>query len=117
MIEPRLMIIFGSRVSGNARTDSDYDVAILAEDRISFEDKIKFVELTAQKLGVPEDLIDIVDLQVASPLLKRAVAETGELIFGTKEDFFTFRFMAWKEYIDTAKFRRYRSTMLHKGIA
>lgn len=117
MIEPRLLIIFGSRVSGQARPDSDYDVAILAEDNISFDEKMALIESTAKRLKVSADLIDLVDLRVASPLLRRVVAETGQLIIGNKEDFLKFRLATWKEYIDTAKFRRYRHYLLQREIA
>jgi len=69
--------VFGSRATGNARVDSDWDLAAL------FQSRPDPVELFGSRgelellSGVP---IDIVDLDRASPVLARQVVKYGHLV-------------------------------------
>lgn len=114
-ITPKLVIAFGSRVSGRAHSGSDYDVAILAEERLTLDLKNELCDKLAEQLGTSPHLVDLVDIQVASPLLKRIIAD-GRLIIGSQDDFLKFKLLAWKEYIDTAKFRMFRSRSLKEMV-
>lgn len=99
-------ILFGSRAKGTARVDSDADIAILANDSLSLDDTIALGEEMTGLLGISEDKIDLVELRHASPLLQHQVGEEGKLLFGDPQKFVRFRVLAWKRYLDTAKFRR-----------
>ena len=58
-------LLFGSRARGTARSDSDYDIALLPREPLS---RIKLEELTrklASELGVPPEKVDLVDLSNA----------------------------------------------------
>jgi len=56
---------------------------------------------------INRDLIDLIELDRCSPLMKYQVARDGKLIYEKNtEDFLKFRVHAWKEYADTAKFRK-----------
>lgn len=71
----------------------------------------------AKKLAINEDKIDLVDLSSVSPLLKFQVAQEGRLVDGEHYDFIRFKVRAFKEYVDTAKFRRLREHILMKKYA
>lgn len=107
-MQENLTILFGSQATGKTSPDSDFDVAILSSKPLNLKDKARASEEAAHQLGVSEDKIDIVDLANASPLLKHEVAENGKLLRGNKDSFDMFRLLAWKQYQDTAKFRRAR---------
>ena len=64
--------------------------------------------------GVSEDAVDVVDIWHAPPLLQQEIARHGKLIYGDAFDFIRFRVLAWKRYLDTAKFRRARERALAK---
>ena len=52
-------------------------------------------------------MIDLIELDRCSPLTKYQVARDGKLIYEKNTgDFLKFRVRAWKEYADTAKFRK-----------
>lgn len=116
MQNSRLIILFGSQVAGTAGRQSDTDIAVLDDAPLSLKQRAEISEHVARKLHVSEDLIDVVDLQSASPLLQYQVAERGKLLFGAREKFVRFRVRAWKQYQDTARLRRAREQSLAKKI-
>lgn len=108
----KLIIFFGSRVRGRAGARSDFDVAVLADHALTLDERSDAQRLSAKILGANEDLVDIVDIWNAPPLLAYEIATHGKLIFGSALDFLRFRVFAWKRYQDTAKFRRARERAL-----
>ncbi len=115
-MKTRLIILFGSQVSGHAGPRSDFDVAVLADQPLTVKDKADISEQTAKQMHISSDLIDIVDLNTASPLLQYSIAQTGRLFSGDKDKFLRFKVLAWKRYMDTAKFRLRREKSLHANI-
>ncbi|OGN28225.1 MAG: hypothetical protein A2758_03125 [Candidatus Zambryskibacteria bacterium RIFCSPHIGHO2_01_FULL_49_18] len=115
-ITPKLVILFGSQVSGHTHLNSDYDVAILAKEHLTLDLKNELCDALAKRLSTSPHLVDIVDIRAASPLLKRVIAD-GKLLIGSEDEFLKFKLSAWREYIDTAKFRMFRSRSLKESIA
>jgi predicted nucleotidyltransferase len=76
----QLAILFGSVASGQARPDSDLDLAILAERPISVQEKIAIIEALAEEFGRP---IDLVDLYPAPEPLLGQVIRYGRRILGS----------------------------------
>ncbi len=107
-----LFILFGSRASGYATDQSDYDVAVFTGNTLSFAEKTEYMEQAAQLLRVSGDKIDLVDAFSVPPLLQYEIASGGTLLSGNANDFADFLFRAWKNYQDTARCRRARSIML-----
>ena len=112
----KLVILFGSRAAGKSGVRSDTDLAVLADHLLSLREMSDISRDMARKLKVAEDNIDIIDLQTASPLLQHEVASKGKLLAGREADFIRFRVLAWKRYLDTAKFRRARGKALEKSL-
>ena len=108
---------FGSQVNGRAKDGSDYDFGVLKEKRLSLSDRVGIGEFIAKKLEINEDKIDLIDLSSASPLLKFEVARNGKLVDGNYVDFIRFKVRAFKEYVDTAKFRRLREKIMTEKYA
>lgn len=111
-----LLILFGSRATGHARADSDWDVAVVADHHLSWEEWSAALEQAARLLSVSEDKIDLVDLWSASPLLQQFVAKEGKLLQGDPFSFIRFKVLAWKRYLDTARFRRLRGKTLKRYV-
>lgn len=116
MKKNNLIILFGSRARGTHAPSSDVDIAVLGTRAFSLREKGILQEFFAKKYNVPEAKIDIVDLWNASPLLAHQVGQTGTLIEGSEDVWIRFRILAWKRYLDTAKFRRMRSRALSEKI-
>lgn len=112
-----LVIIFGSQTRKTSSDASDFDIAVLSSHSLNLKERSELVARLAAKLEVREDKIDLVDLWDASPLLRHQIAATGKLIEGDEFDFLRFRVLAWKQYQDTAKFRRAREKSLANRYA
>jgi len=112
-----LIIAFGSQVSGRATVASDFDFGFYSDKPASLSNRASISEFLSKKLSINEDKIDLVDLATASPLLKFSVAQNGKLIDGDYIDFIRFKVRAFKEYVDTAKFRRLREEVMLKNYA
>ena len=112
-----LIIAFGSQVAGRATSNSDHDFGVLKEKPLSLSDRVAMAEFISDKLDTNEDKIDMIDLSSASPMLKFEIARNGRLIEGDYADFIRFKVRAFKEYVDTAKFRRLREKIMMKKYA
>lgn len=110
-----LIIAFGSQIKGTATAASDHDFGVFAGYLLSLEERSDIAGSLAQKFSLNEDLIDLVDLSSVSPILKFEVAKHGKLIQGSEFDFIRFKVRAFKEYQDTAKFRRMRERIMLKN--
>lgn len=113
-LNPSLFILFGSQSNGHAMPASDFDIGVVTGKPLSLEEKNKLTEEVAKEFSFPEDKIDLVDLNQASPLLQMEAAKNGKLLKGSEEDFFKFKLLAWVRYQHTAKFRKMRSENLQK---
>ncbi len=116
MTSLKLIILFGSQARGTAGRASDTDIAVLSDKALTTEEKDMLAERLAKKFHISEEKIDVIDLFDAPPLLAHQVGETGKLLEGTQFNFNRFRIRAWKQYLDTAKFRRAREKSLRKHV-
>jgi predicted nucleotidyltransferase len=81
--ELRFALLFGSRVTGGARPDSDWDLAVYLADELTPEERAA----TRDRLVVaiePRDRVDLVILNDAPPLLAHR-ALCGEKLFSRDE--------------------------------
>jgi predicted nucleotidyltransferase len=74
-----LVMAFGSRVHGGADADSDLDLAIAGPAKTSPARLASLAEALAEKAGVPVDLVDLRDEDVAIALRHEAMA--GRILF------------------------------------
>ena len=84
MQDLKLLILFGSRARGEHKPDSDWDFAVLYEERSAQKDissLLKIYTLLEQALEIPEDKIDVIDLKECSPILAHYVARDGQLLY------------------------------------
>lgn len=79
----RLAIVFGSVAAGNARFESDVDLAVQADDVLSAEDRTKLIADIATRTG---RAVDLVDLQTVGEPLLGQILHNGRRILGNAED-------------------------------
>ena len=89
-----------------ANSDSDLDIAVLADHKLSSDEKIQLIQGLAEKIGRPIDLIDLFD--PPQPLLGQII-KSGRKIFGTDESFAK---LAYRNMVDQADFMPLRSRAL-----
>jgi len=103
----KLIVLFGSSVTGKVRKESDIDLGIYLEGSIGVKEETRLVEDLVHIFK--RDDLDPVILNFTSPLLLFEVVKKGRLLFEKKEgDFLQFKLMAMKKYWEYSKFRKYR---------
>jgi len=109
----KMLVLFGSRATGNVHPGSDWDFAVLY-DRELLRARMKnywyWLEidrlLTQMLPSIPMAKIDVAELNHCSPLLGYQVASEGKLLYEKHPgEFIKFQCLAAKIYADTAKFR------------
>lgn len=66
---------FGSRIRGDARPDSDLDLAVLVA---GYADPLQLFQLSAELADIAGCEVDLLDLRVASTVMQYQVITTGE---------------------------------------
>lgn len=108
----RLIILFGSTVTGRRGPDSDLDLALLADAPLDL------VAVTTDVIRLLHtDHVDVVDLRRVSPLLAMEVARQGRLVYerqpGMHVEFIS---LATRRYIDTKKLRDAQKDAIHRFL-
>lgn len=97
-----LAVLIGSRASGNASIDSDWDFAVQWPRSLDNMSKLGRTETLrrqiAQQLGVAETAIDMIDIPAARLAMRAVIAEEGIVLRG-KSSLYWSRFLqrTWRE--------------------
>ena len=124
LAEVRLAYLFGSRARQRERPDSDYDIGVLVEDECVAD--ASGVNRTIRRLAarlageIPAQMLHIVLLNDAPPLLRHRVLRDGVLLHARNEtERVRFAIRAIREYQDMeprlAENRRRRLARLREG--
>lgn len=115
----KMLILFGSRAIGNSNNHSDWDFAVLYDDKKEERDRnpwdiFNLPMLLGELFSINPEKIDIVELNHCSWLISHFVARDGILIFAKDSDGFEyFRLTCLKPESELKKFREEQ----HKLIA
>jgi predicted nucleotidyltransferase len=101
-----LAILFGSLASGQARPDSDLDLAVGCASPLAPGEKAALIGDLAEALGRPVDLVDLYG--VGEPLLGQ-ILRHGRRILGSDERYAR---LLSRHLIEAADFVPYRSRIL-----
>jgi|GEM_PF-309670 predicted nucleotidyltransferase len=102
----RLALLFGSVAEGKAVVESDLDLAVLMEQKISSELRMRLIGQIALISGRPVDLIDL--SVVGEPLLGQ-ILKKGERLLGSDGEYGR---LLSKHLFDQADFMPYRKRIL-----
>ena len=96
----KVVLLFGSQASGRIHFASDFDIAILGQKQISFEDEIKIQYEFIKLLKI--DAVDIVDIRKArSLLLYQIFCKPHKILFSAdSEIYYQYKIYALKSYIE-----------------
>lgn len=112
-----MLVLFGSQATGKAKTESDYDLAVLmlpikdiGKNLSAYTETLFFL---ANVLGIAENKIDLTNLASASPLLQKEIFSEGRLLFGDTCEFASLKAAALRRYIDIYSLRQLRTKMIN----
>ena len=99
----RLLLQFGSSVTGRLHAQSDVDFAVLLErvpDTLTAE-----ADLAADLQAlVPGQEADVTLINRADPLLLKQITDHARLVYGTPREFDAFKLYAFKRYQDHRRY-------------
>ena len=99
----RLLLQFGSTVSGRTHPRSDVDLAVLVERRPeSLDAQVDLVSDVASLL--PGRDADVAVINGADPLFLKQITERCRLLYGSERALHELRIYAWKRYQDHRRF-------------
>ena len=101
-----LAIVFGSVAKNQAGAESDLDIAINTQTKLSIKDKIEIISAFAEATGRPIDLVDLRD--VGEPLLGQ-ILQHGQMVIGSATQKAA---LLSKHLIDAADFSAYQTRIL-----
>ena len=108
-----LIVLFGSYAEGKVQEDSDIDIGIYLEDKISVKEETNLIEDMVH--AFKRDNIDLVILNTASPVLRFEVVRNGKLLFErTPGDFLQFKLLSMKRYWEYPRFQKYSKMYMDK---
>lgn len=104
----RLVLLFGSSVTGKMHRHSDIDLAFL------FDRDMDIIALTNTVIRLLHtDNVDVIDLKHASPLLRFSVVKNGRLLYERSQgEFNSFSSLTFRRYVDTKKLRDMQATSI-----
>ncbi|MGI8904497.1 MAG: nucleotidyltransferase domain-containing protein [Solirubrobacterales bacterium] len=95
----RFAYLFGSRASGQARADSDADIAVMPTRELGLRAQARLAQGLARALAVPD--LDLVLLDRATLELRGHIVQTGRLLFSADEPArVAFEVRTRSEYLD-----------------
>lgn len=77
-ISPYLIILFGSVVHGNLRSDSDIDIAYMSNHKL---DDYEGFMLAQELAGLLNREVDLIDLEKASTVFQAQILNSGRVIY------------------------------------
>jgi len=99
-------ILFGSVAKGQARADSDLDIAVSAQNALTTNEKMDLITSLALQTGRP---IDLIDLKVATEPLLGQILQHGRRLLGSDTGYAQ---LITRHVMDRADFLPYRDRIL-----
>ena len=108
----RLAFVFGSVARGTARSDSDIDLAVLADHALTSGEKIALIEAAARASG---RAVDLIDLSTAGQPLLGQILRDGIRLLGNAD---AQADLATRAALDVSDFLPYVQRMLkHRRLS
>jgi predicted nucleotidyltransferase len=101
-----LALVFGSVAKGLQRIDSELDIAVVAKQALTVDEKIVIISALAEKTGRP---VDLVDLKVVGEPLLGQIVQHGRRLLGSDGEYGR---LISRHLFEQADFMPYRNRIL-----
>ena len=112
----RVVLQFGSTVTGTTHDDSDLDLAVQFDTPILSLGTILELQEALQS-QFPGRKVDLAILNRADPLFRKKIMESCRILFGTSQDFARLRLYSFKTYQDYRPYLELERQSVAKRLA
>lgn len=110
----RLLLAFGSAVTGRAHPASDLDLAVL----VTPPERGDWLDLMSELQRIfPDRQVDLAWLHRADPLFAWQVYRHARLLYGDADEFARRRAYAWRRFVDYAPFFALEAEAVRRRLA
>ncbi len=111
----RLLLLFGSTISGHLHPNSDIDLGLLFRDTPpDFRTRCSLHQDLQRHF--PEREVDLAVLNHADPLFLKKVTENCRLLYGNPTEFYSLRMFAFRRYQDHRPFLAMEHRFIRKFL-
>ena len=83
----KIAVLFGSRAANKHHSFSDYDIAILADNKDAWEFGGYWIDIS-NRLKISDESLNLIDLKRVTPLLAKSIKEAFIVLKGSEDEFF-----------------------------
>lgn len=113
----KLLLLFGSQARGDARKDSDTDIAFMSGRNLNFNQKAELMMDLLPVVKAEETKIDVVDVKTSHPLLLYGITRDAKVLFAEDMDIFhELCVAAFKKYIGAMPLFKLQEELLFSKI-
>ena len=115
----KLVLLFGSQVKGKTHKESDYDIAYLADKKLSFEDEGRMIVDLAGIVGARDErIVNLADIRKAGALLLKEIFDHHQIIFCSDRNAYdSYKIFAVKNFFDSRPIFDLRDYLIGKYFA
>ncbi len=111
----KLVLLFGSAVSGLTHAKSDLDIAVLAS-RVAWDVYSGLVEALSEALEVEFERIDLSFIRGADPLFLKRISDNFQVLYGDAGAAAEFRIQAFHRYEDYRPYLRQEKEAVRRYV-
>jgi len=114
-----LVLLFGSQVKGKTHKESDYDIAYLADKKLSFEDEGRIIIDFAGIVGASDErLVNLTNVRKAGALLLKEIFDRHQIIFCSDRNAYdAYKIFAVKNFFESRPIFDLRDSLIEKYFA
>ena len=114
-----LLMLFGSQVTGKTHKESDFDVAYLADKKLSFEDGGRIIIEIAKIIGARDErLVNLCNIKESGALLLKEIFDRHQVLFYADRNVYdSYKIFSVKNFIESRPLFDLRDFLIKKYFA
>ena len=114
-----LLMLFGSQVTGKTHKESDFDVAYLADKKLSFEDEGRIIIEIAKIIGARDErLVILCNIKESGALLLKEIFDRLQVLFCADRNVYdSYKIFSVKNFIESRPLFDLRDFLIKKYFA
>jgi len=114
-----LLMLFGSQVTGKTHKESDFDIAYLADKKLSFEDEGRIIIEIAKIIGARDErLVNLCNIKESGALLLKEIFDRHQVLFYADRNVYdSYKIFSVKNFIESRPLFDLRDFLIKKYFA